>query len=111
MVVQITVDPFRGVEIDGAYVSFGTHWQAVEEKLGAPEHRYVGYTPDDALMILGKRGEHIQDYLDVPLPKGGFEEERNGIRFIYRDFLLVTVWVSGETVVAVGEVLLHGNGI
>ena len=110
-VKEITVYPFKGVEVNGQYVAFETNWQAVEQLLGKPEHRYVRYTPKDALMILNRRGEFVRDYKDDPLPKGEFEEERLGAFFVYKKWQLYGIQPDSSYTVFVHDLVLKGNGI
>lgn len=108
---ELIVYPFKGIMVNGQYVPFESDWKTVERILGKPEHRYVGYTPEEALAILQRRGEHIRDYKDDVLPKGDFEEDRQGILFIYREFCLYCVQPDSSYTVFIEGNMFKGNGM
>ncbi len=107
----ITLFPYEGIKLWNKYIPFEATWQAVQEILGKPEHRYMDFGPEDSDDIVDDNGYYKNDYRNEAPIKEDFFEERNEVKFVYRNNCLCSIEPIGEYSIIYGDIVFNSNGI
>lgn len=107
----ITLFPFEGMRLWDKYIPFKATWQVVQILLGIPEHRYLEFGPEDMDNIVDDDGNYINDFRSRVPAKSDFFEERNGIKFVYRNNNLCCIEPDFSYCVVSDNFKFSGNGM
>ena len=107
----ITLFPFEGILLFDKYIPFNATWQVVQILLGIPEHRYLDFDINDMDDIVGDAGNYINDFNSRIPTKSDFFEERNGVKFVYRNNNLCCIEPDCSYSVVSKNFKFSGNGV
>lgn len=106
---KVKLYPYKWAKICFSKIYFGTDWKEVQKTLGKPQRRYMEIGSNDFNYILIQFGKHRWNYRNRKPIKGDFVEDRDNIRFVYKDYKLCSLEVIGRGAVHLDDEYLKLN--
>lgn len=106
---KVKLYPYQWAKISFTKINFGSTWEEVQAILGKPKKRYMEIDSKDFNSILIQFGKHRWNYRNHKPIKGDFLEDRDNVRFIYKDYKLCSLEVIGRGAVHLADEYLELN--
>lgn len=106
---KVKLYPYQWAKICFTKINFGSTWEEVQAILGKPKKRYMEIDSKDFNSILIQFGKHRWNYRNRKPIKGDFLEDRDNVRFIYKDYKLCSLEVIGRGAVHLADEYLELN--
>lgn len=106
---KVKLYPYKWAKICFTKINFGSTWEEVQAILGKPKKRYMESDSKDFNSILIQFGKHRWNYRNHKPIKGDFLEDRDNVRFIYKDYKLCSLEVIGRGAVHLADEYLERN--